>query len=116
MTHSHNGWNRQSVLLTIATATLFVVGLVWFLRPSSVTLSPDTYDIAIALYRVCNQEDPKGLDQIDGRLAELENTSTAADPSIVRLRNIVETANEGDWDTAMRDARRTLQEQVQRAG
>lgn len=112
MDPTQRGWNRRSVW-GAALATLAVVAaLSWYLAPSRVQLSPDTYDIAVALYRVCNQQDRAGLEQIQDKLHDLGDATDANDPSISHLRSIVAEARTGQWSLAMRRAHKALQDQV----
>ena len=91
---------------------LVVTALAWQFRRRPVELSSDTYDIAVALYRVCNQQHEQGLDQIQLQLDELGTKADPNDAAIVHLQWIVDEAESGDWTSAMRHTRDALEDQV----
>ena len=102
---------HTSVWFRAIGAFCVIAVLYWCLRPSKVDLNPDTYEIAIALYRVCNQQDGDGLQAIQVRLSEL-STTAENDSSIAHLQGIVDKADAGEWATAMQRTRQTLDDQV----
>ena len=112
MTRSQRAWSRRSVLYTALGTLAVLAGLSWCLWPSKVELSEDTYDIAIALYRVCNQQDDEGLRQIQGKLNQLRSVAAVDDPAITHLQRIVDEARTGNWTIAMRHTRNALEEQA----
>ena len=96
---------NASAVKAIAVVCVLLVGA-WLLWPDSPTrIDDDQYDIAIALYRVCNQQDVEGLKQIDEKLPAGDGP----------LRATVDMALEGDWKAAMRQSRQILEDQVQPA-
>jgi hypothetical protein len=112
MDHSQRSWNRQSNKYVALAAVVLLAVLGWFSWPSKVKLSPDTYEIAIALYRVCNQQDMEGLQQIQSQLSQRSNPTDADNLAINYLQCIVEEARAGNWKTAMRQTRDTLEDQT----
>jgi len=89
-----------------------MAAVTWSLWPRGTELSHDSYDLAIALYRVCNQQDDEGLRQIQGNLDDLRSTVASSDASIAHLQRIVDDAQRGEWKTAMRDTRDVLEDQA----
>lgn len=87
-----------------------VILAVWWFWPRPVTLTETQYDLAIALYRVCNQASEEGLAEIE-RLIEAD-TGIGAGRDTSPLRPIIDTAKSGDWETAAIDCRRMLQDQL----
>ncbi|WP_182866052.1 hypothetical protein [Stieleria mannarensis] len=83
---------------------------IWYFSRSPVALDGDGYDLTIALYRVCNQRDTEGLNQIAGRLKEMNPSQPQQDA----LRGILDDARQGDWRAAMTACRSLLDDQVRR--
>ena len=102
--------NGLSPVWYIAIAPVLLAAFIafYFLWPSKVELSPDTYEIAVALYRVCNQQDENGLEQIQSKLTQLSDSSSSKDPSIAHLQRIVHEAQRENWKDAMRFAHEVL--------
>ena len=73
MNHSQRVWNHQSNKYIAWVVIMLSLALAWFFWPSKVKLSPDTYKITMALYRVCNQQDVEGLQQIQSELSQRNN-------------------------------------------
>lgn len=86
--------------------------LAWFLWPSKVELSPDTYDVAIALYRVCNQRDEDGLEQVQQKLDDLSAAAAPGDTGLAHLQSIIDEAEAGQWKAAMMQTRTALADQT----
>jgi lipopolysaccharide biosynthesis regulator YciM len=84
------------------------------LWPREVKLSADTYDLAVALYRVCNQQDPQGLAQVQQQLDEFTTAVDDEDGGIARLQEIIDDAEAGHWTMAMKQTRNALAAQVRR--
>ena len=92
------------------------LGLVafWWWPESPVTLNEHQYDVAIALYRACNQQDRAAIEMLS---ATIEGASTEADVNDEQasaLRNIVREANEGRWHDATQSCRELLDAQTNR--
>ena len=112
MNRSHQGRNRYSNQYIALATVAILAGLVWFFWPSKVELSPDTYEIALALYRVCNQQDVEGLQQIQDKLSQLSNATDTDNLSVSHLQQIVNDARAGNWTTAMQHTRQALADQT----
>ncbi|MEM0924907.1 MAG: hypothetical protein AAGJ83_02610 [Planctomycetota bacterium] len=84
------------------------------LRPAKVSLDPGGYEIAMALYRVCNQRSDVGLDQLEIKLREYELASGPNQEQASELRAIVSEARDGNWESALRSCRKLLEDQVER--
>lgn len=96
--------------IPVIAAGLLLAVLVWWFSSDSIKLDDDSYEIAIALYRVCNQKDDSGLDSIRVRLAELDE-SDSREREVRVLQEIIDTA-EKDWESAMKRTRSLLDDQV----
>lgn len=94
------------------TALALLLALTWTMWSSSVELSPSTYDLAIALYRACNQQDDEGLRQIQSELTELASQVGPEQEEIVKLQRIIDDARDGSWKSAMQQVHRVLNDQV----
>jgi len=79
----------------------------WLFWPTRVSLSEDGYQVAIALYRVCNQQDENGLQSIEAMLDEQND-----DASKLAIRQIVSQAKSGNWRDAATACRKILDDQV----
>ena len=112
MERSQQAWNRVSVCYAALGTLAILAALSWCLWPTKLELSDDTYDVAIALYRVCNQQDDEGLRLIQRKLDELKNLVASDDPAITHLQHIVDEARSGSWTAAMRHTRKALEDQV----
>lgn len=112
MNRSHQGRNRYSYQYIVLAVVAMMAGLFWFFWPSKVELTHDTYEIAIALYRVCNQQDVEGLQQIQDKLSQLSNATDTENPSIIYLQQMVKEARAGNWTTAMQRTREALADQT----
>ena len=106
--------SQSKLYAVVGMLVVVVTALVWQFRPRPVELSTDTYDLAIALYRVCNQQHEQGLDQIQARLDELGAAADSNDAAITHLQWIIDEAESGDWKSAMRHTRDALDDQTNR--
>ncbi|TWU15251.1 hypothetical protein [Allorhodopirellula heiligendammensis] len=99
---------KATLIVLVAIAMLSL----WWFWPQKVTLSPSEYDIAMALYRVCNQSSNEGLAQVEALLVADKAAHDAGDES--PLAPIIATAKAGDWQTAAKACRRVLDDQIVR--
>ena len=112
MSRSNQDSNQHAVWYTALAFLVLLIGLSWYLWPTRLEMSRDTYDVAIALYRVCNQQDSEGLRKIQNKLDELRSVTDSDDPAVAHLQSIVDQAREGGWSAAMRQTRSALEDQV----
>lgn len=104
--------NRRAFSYYVIVALTLLSMITWLAWPAKVELSPETYDIAIALYRVCNQRDESGLQQIQASLSKLPDQSDAAETSVALLQQIIDDAKSSNWTSASRRTHELLQEQA----
>ncbi|MEM1228412.1 MAG: hypothetical protein AAGJ40_22195 [Planctomycetota bacterium] len=90
-------------------ATVF--GLWWTSR-SPVPLDNDQYAITLALYRVCNQRNADGLDELE-RLLDSSSAKSEGN-AITSIRDVIREARDGDWEGATSGCRRLLDDQAPR--
>ena len=109
MTEFKHGRNGHSLFYL---AVALVAGLSWFFWPTKQQLSPDSYKLTIALYRVCNQQDLEGLQQIQSSLQQLDEATGADDQEIKILQQIIDEAQSGKWTSAMKHAHAALEDQT----
>lgn len=77
-------------------------------------VSDKTYDIAKALYVICNQRSADRLPKVTALVEEsLKNEEIGADEARW-LTDIVEQANNGEWTAAAKESRRIMEDQVGR--
>lgn len=89
---------------------LLAVASIWLMRPSPVVMDEDGYQVAMALYKVCNQRNEAGLDQIEERLSDMEPESQ----QVAALELVLSDARSGEWESALEDCRKLLDDQVDR--
>ena len=75
-------------------------------------ISPKAYEIAKALYSVCNRKDESGLDRITQLADEAATAGEISEDEQGYLLEIVATARAGDWESAMADARTMMSDQI----
>ena len=77
-------------------------------------VSPACCQTAMALYSACNRHDNDRLATIRKLVTTSEESSEMSNREADWLLQIVTTAESGDWEIAMQDARTMLDEQVTR--
>ena len=97
-----------------------VVYVAW--PSSTVTLDEPGYDVAVALYRACNQKNIEAVKQLDQRMGALflrsgfpgdsRQTRPSDDAQHRALQRIVDDAQQGRWERAMISCRDLLRAQV----
>jgi len=112
MAQFKHGRNRRSHFYLAMTAVALLAGLSWFFWPTERQLSPDSYELTIALYRVCNQQDLEGLQQIQKSLQQLDKATRADDQEIKLLQQIIDEAQSGKWTSAMKRTHEVLEDQT----
>jgi hypothetical protein len=112
MTEFKHGRNGHSHFYLAVAAVALVAGLSWFFWPPKQQLSPDSYKLTIALYRVCNQQDLEGLQQIQISLRQLDEATGSDDQEIKLLQQIIDEAQSGKWTSAMKRAHAALEDQT----
>lgn len=96
--------------IRILLVAFLMLASLWWFWPQKVELSRNEYDIAMALYRVCNQSSEKDLDQIESLIAETNPSGSEGGDS--PLLRIVAQARSGQWKDATKACRRILDDQV----
>lgn len=103
--------------IVVATMALFaaaVIGSVFWYWPSKVQLDANTYEIAISLYRTCNQRDLQGLKAVQDKLNEFAQDDQLDPNGLPEIQSIIDLGLEENWRQAMVDARDLLDQQVER--
>ena len=93
----------------VLTFLLAVLGIGYF-WPSKIELNEHEYEIAIALYRVCNQKSEEGLAKIEELIAQDKGEDEYEKDS--SLMPIIAWARSGDWEIALVSCREILDDQV----
>jgi len=101
------------IVLMLVLLSVGVVSVYWLSRPT-VKLERTEYDIAIALYRVCNSRSKPGVDQIETLLERSGEAHAVGDDSRAVFMSIIEQARAEKWRVALHDCRQLLEDQVQR--
>lgn len=99
----------KPVLIMIGLLAIAAVGWFW---PQPVKLDAFQYDLAMALYRVCNQHSDEGLAKVETLIADAAAAEPNREPS--PLLPIIATARTGNWNEACQACRDMLEDQVDR--
>ncbi len=93
----------------VALVPIALIGLVvWYwLANRPAPISSDSYELTKALFAACNLEDPRRLEAVETLLSKTSLPPGEHD----HIREIVDTALDGRWQDAMRDARELLDSQ-----
>lgn len=75
-------------------------------------VSDKTYEIATAMYSVCNRQDAAKLASIDQLVQSVTADNSITFEEATMLREILAFAQAGDWQTATSEARRLMDDQV----
>ncbi len=105
---------KPSILFVAVIGVLAIAWAGWWMLWSPVRLHERDYDTVLALYRVCNQRNIEGLEQIESQLFGPTMASPNVSASRVAVENVIRKAKSGRWDDAQRDCRRLLEDQVLR--
>ncbi|MDA0835894.1 MAG: hypothetical protein O2955_17975 [Planctomycetota bacterium] len=76
-------------------------------------VSPRAYDIAKALYSICNRKDAARLSTVEKLVTDSVAEGALTDSESGYLMAIVEKARSDNWESAMSDARLMMSEQIQ---
>ncbi len=96
--------------LGVIVCSLLLITLWWF-WPQKVVLSESEYDVALALYRVCNQKSEDGLERVEALLREKDRSGSGS--TSLAIQSIMAQAKSGQWEDAAIDCRRVLDDQVE---
>lgn len=104
------GWKGPALIAVVLSSAL-----AWYLgRGERVELGEQGYELTLALYSVCNQEDLERMIEVEGRLQEIKMEGTESPEALEVLEGIAQMAKRGDWVGAMKSSRGVLQDQVHR--
>lgn len=100
---------NQSTWLGLAVVAGSLLAIVVWANQGYGEVSPDTYEYSKALYSACLNKNKEHLSKVEALLASSENI-----PEDERewLESIVARAQSDQWESASRDARRMLEDQV----
>lgn len=93
--------------MLVAGAAVFM-----FARRGYGEVSEKSYEIATALYSVCNRRDSSKLPDIGALLDSAVAEASISAEEAVMLRDIADQAASGDWKSAIRESRRLMEDQV----
>ncbi|TWU07243.1 hypothetical protein CA54_56480 [Symmachiella macrocystis] len=77
-------------------------------------VSPKAYEISKALYSVCNQKSTERLPAISELIEDALADGSLQETEGVWLNDIVTAGQNGDWESAARESRRIMDDQVGR--
>jgi hypothetical protein len=75
-------------------------------------VSNKAYDIATALYSVCNRQDATKLAGIESLLTSAQSDASLSPSEIAVLQEILRTAQAGNWVSAVSESRALMEDQV----
>lgn len=75
-------------------------------------VSPKAYELAKALYSVSNLKREEGLNKIETLIDESLQTGEISEREAGFLTEIVEQCRSGEWDTAQRESRKLMEDQI----
>jgi len=74
-------------------------------------VSPKAYELATALYSVCNRQDTARLEKVESLIAESTKAAELSSSEEKWLTSILESARSGSWESAASAARTMMEEQ-----
>jgi len=104
--------NRGRWIIAVTSIVVLLSAAFWFWPTSRVTLDDDGYQMTIALYRICNQQDQDALTEIDRKFRvspELQDLSAQSQQAVT---TIIAQAKAGDWKDAAITCRQMMDDQV----
>ncbi len=100
----HSVWLWVSLALGAATLLVIIVCYPWRIAP----VSDDAYQLSSSLFAACNLQDTKRLDAVEARMSSITETRERE-----RLAGAIETARQGQWHSAMKQARRLMESRTE---
>lgn len=102
--------NRPWLLLVLVSLTGAVLTVGFWLNSGYGEVSPKAYQYSKALYSACLNKNKDHLSKIEAMVSDSEEL-----PARERrwLSEIIERAHRDDWDSASKEARRILEDQVE---
>ena len=76
-------------------------------------VSPRAYQSATAVFSICNRRDADRIPIILGLIANARDNAEITEQEAKWLRDILSQAQRGDWEKALKQARRLMEDQVQ---
>jgi len=75
-------------------------------------VSPQTYELAKAIYNVCNRQQTEKLPVVAGLIDSSLEEGKITEQEAGWLRDLIQQAEQGDWETATQKSRRMMEDQV----
>jgi len=76
-------------------------------------ISPTAYQYAKALYSVANRQRTEKLERVSDLITESQQQGEITSQEAAWLEGIIDDAREGEWQTAQREARRMMDDQIE---
>src|SRR5690606_5358565 len=103
---------RASWLRPSCPAAALALSLAWLTGCGGYPeVSPDTYELAKALYTVCNRKDAQQLKSFQQLVDQTHESSKISEEEKELLDWIAELAEQGDWAKAQQQTRQLLEDQ-----
>ncbi|MBW3600662.1 MAG: hypothetical protein KY475_25790 [Planctomycetes bacterium] len=107
--------NTRFWLLSAAVVVAMIAGVVWLMNRPYGETSSEGYQYAMALLSACNQQDAARLEKISAMMEESLRQGELQPTEAKWLTAIIDDAHAGDWDTASREVRRLMEDQLRPA-
>ncbi len=91
---------------------MLLIAAIYFSNRGYGEVSGKTYDYAKALYSICNRRAKSGLDAIEPMIEQSLHAGEISETESRWLGGIITSARDGDWESAAKDSRRILADQV----
>jgi hypothetical protein len=75
-------------------------------------VSPKTYEYAQALYSITNRQADEKLAEFESQIGQAATNGELSEDEVGLLRDIVATANGGDWKAAQQECRELMEAQI----
>lgn len=80
------------------------------------TVSPKTYEIAKALYSACNRQSDAHVELVSETIQAAKDGGEITSREASWLETIVDQARQGEWEAAMLECRKLMEDQIGREG
>lgn len=97
-------WLWLSLAVAATTLLVFVATFFWRVAP----VSDDAYQLSSSLFAACNLQDTKRLDAVEARMSSITEARERD-----RLAGAIEAARQGQWASAMKQARRLMESRTE---
>ncbi|TWT89384.1 hypothetical protein [Neorhodopirellula pilleata] len=106
---------QRSWSIAFASLVVLVSSAYWLWPTPTVTLDDAGYQLTMALYRICNQEDAEGLEKVARSLDQSPELQSLSNESRHAIAMVISRAKVGDWKDALTTCRKLMDDQVRQS-